>query len=110
MSGHNIMIPTDFYNIRIAMSYCLNPVCPQPQNIDEDKFCQTCGSKLLLKERYRAIKPIGKGGFGKTFLAVDCDKPSKPPCVIKQFSPDLQNTNNIKQAEELFDKEAGKLE
>ncbi|MGK7881518.1 MAG: 4-Cys prefix domain-containing protein [Crocosphaera sp.] len=39
------------------MSYCLNPVCPQPQNIDDDKFCQTCGSKLFLKERYRAIKP-----------------------------------------------------
>ncbi|MCX7595956.1 MAG: serine/threonine protein kinase, partial [Fischerella sp.] len=67
------------------MSYCLNPNCPKPQNTNDEKFCLTCGSKLLLKERYRATKPIGQGGFGRTFLAVDEDKPSKPRCVIKQF-------------------------
>ncbi|MGK7886052.1 MAG: WG repeat-containing protein [Crocosphaera sp.] len=64
----------------------------------------------LLKERYQAIKPIGQGGFGKTFLAVDCDKPSKPPCVIKQFSPSSQGTNSLEKAEELFNKEAARLE
>ncbi|MDJ0580920.1 WG repeat-containing protein [Crocosphaera sp.] len=64
----------------------------------------------LLKERYRKIKLIGQGGFGKTFLAVDCDKPSKPPCVIKQFSPSSQGTNSLEKAEELFNKEAARLE
>jgi len=92
------------------MSYCLNPRCPKPENPDDVKFCTTCGSKLLLKERYRAIKPLGQGGFGRTFLAVDEDKPSKPPCVIKQFYPQAQGTNTVKKAVELFNQEAVQLD
>ncbi|MEH2404643.1 serine/threonine-protein kinase [Nostoc sp.] len=92
------------------MSYCLNPHCPKPENPDDVKFCRTCGSKLLLKERYRAIKPIGQGGFGKTFLAVDEDKPSKPRCVIKQFYPQAQGTNTLAKAVELFNQEAVQLD
>lgn len=92
------------------MSYCLNPHCPQPENPNDVKFCRTCGSKLLLKERYRAIKPIGQGGFGKTFLAVDEDKPSKPRCVIKQFYPQAQGTNTLAKAVELFNQEAVQLD
>ncbi|MHC5595779.1 MAG: protein kinase domain-containing protein [Nostoc sp.] len=92
------------------MSYCLNPHCPKPENPDHLNFCVTCGSKLLLKERYRAIKPIGQGGFGKTFLAVDEDKPSKPRCVIKQFYPQAQGTNTLAKAIELFNQEAVQLD
>ncbi|MEH2170764.1 MAG: serine/threonine-protein kinase [Nostoc sp.] len=92
------------------MSYCLNPHCPKPENPDDVKFCWTCGTKLLLKERYRAIKPIGQGGFGKTFLAVDEDKPSKPRCVIKQFYPQSQGTNTLAKAVELFNQEAVQLD
>jgi hypothetical protein len=90
------------------MSYCLNPHCSQPENTDDVKFCQTCETKLLIKERYRAIKPIGQGGFGRTFLAVDEDKPSKPPCVIKQFLP--QGTNTVQKAVDLFNQEAIQLD
>ncbi|MEH2252085.1 serine/threonine-protein kinase [Nostoc sp.] len=92
------------------MSYCLNPHCPKPENPADVKFCRTCGSKLLLKERYGAIKPIGQGGFGKTFLAVDEDKPSKPRCVIKQFYPQVQGTNTFAKAVELFNQEAVQLD
>ncbi len=92
------------------MSYCLNPHCPKPENPAHVNFCVTCGSKLLLKERYRAIKPIGQGGFGKTFLAVDEDKPSKPRCVIKQFYPQSQGTNTLAKAVELFNQEAVQLD
>ncbi|MEH2304788.1 serine/threonine-protein kinase [Nostoc sp.] len=92
------------------MSYCLNPHCPKPENPHDVKFCRTCGSKLLLKERYRAIKPIGQGGFGRTFLAVDEDKPSKPRCVIKQFYPQSQGTNTLAKAVELFNQEAVQLD
>ncbi|MBW4556143.1 MAG: serine/threonine protein kinase [Trichormus sp. ATA11-4-KO1] len=92
------------------MSYCLNPHCSQPGNSDDVKFCLSCGSKLLLKERYRAIKPIGQGGFGRTFLAVDEDKPSKPHCVIKQFYTKAQGTNTVQKAVELFTQEAVQLD
>lgn len=92
------------------MSYCLNPNCPKPLNSEESKFCLACGSKLLLKERYRSIKPLGQGGFGRTFLAVDEDKPSKPTCVIKQFYPQAQGTSTVQKAVELFNQEAVRLE
>ena len=92
------------------MSYCLNPRCPKPQNTNDGKFCLTCGAKLLLKERYRGIRPIGQGGFGRTFLAIDEDKPSKPQCVIKQFYPQAQGTNTLDKAIELFTQEAVRLD
>lgn len=63
---------------------------------------------MLLGDRYRAIKPIGQGGFGKTFLAVDEYKPSLPRCVIKQFFP--QNSADAEKAAELFRREAMRLD
>jgi serine/threonine protein kinase len=90
------------------MSYCLNPDCQKPQNPNGTKFCQSCGTKLLLAERYRAIKPLAQGGFGRTLLAEDEYKPSKPHCVIKQFYP--QGQNNAGKAAELFQQEAVRLE
>ncbi|PSB05200.1 bifunctional serine/threonine-protein kinase/formylglycine-generating enzyme family protein [Merismopedia glauca] len=92
------------------MSYCLKPNCQKPQNPPESLFCLNCGSKLILRERYRALKVIGQGGFGKTFLAVDRDKPSKPRCVIKQFYPQAQGTDNAQKAAELFEREAVRLD
>ena len=92
------------------MSYCLNPACQNPQNADSTQFCLNCGSKLLLRERYRAIKPLGRGGFGRTFLAVDQDKPSKPRCAIKQFFPLSQGTSSSEKAAELFNREAVRLD
>jgi len=92
------------------MSYCLNPACQNPQNADRTQYCLSCGSKLLLRERYRAIKPLGRGGFGRTFLAVDEDKPSKPRCAIKQFFPLSQGTSSAEKAAELFNREAVRLD
>jgi len=63
-----------------------------------------------LGDRYRSQKIIGQGGFGRTFLAVDEYKPSKPPCVIKQFYPQAQGTSSIQKATELFEQEAVRLE
>ncbi len=90
------------------MTYCLNPDCQKPDlNPDIIRFCQSCGSNLLLKDRYRAIKLIGQGGFGRTFLAFDQDKPSKPYCVIKQF---LYQGAGAQRAAELFEQEAVRLD
>lgn len=89
------------------MSYCLNISCQKPQNPSNAKFCSTCGSRLLLSNRYRAIKLISHGGIGHTFLAVDEQEKSK--CIIKQFSPQNQGTNNAEKALELFRQEAQRL-
>jgi WD40 repeat protein len=93
------------------MSYCLNPNCPSAaSNPIGAKVCQSCGSKLLLLERYRALELIGQGGFGRTFLAVDEHQPAKARCVIKQFFPQAQGITNTQKAAELFEQEAMRLE
>ncbi|UWU47001.1 Serine/threonine protein kinase [Limnospira platensis C1] len=91
------------------MSQCLNPDCLH-SNPEGSQFCQKCGSKLRLAERYYAKSILGQGGFGRTFLAVDDFKPSKPPCVIKQFLPQAQGTATLEKAAQLFDQEAQRLE
>ena len=40
---------------------------------------------LLLRDRYRVIKLLGQGGFGRTFLAIDEAEPIQPRCAIKQL-------------------------
>ncbi len=93
------------------MSCCLNPYCQTPtSNPTSTQFCRSCGLNLLLKDRYRALKLIGQGGFGRTFLAVDEHKPSKPPCVIKQFFPQALGTNKAQKAAKLFAQEAVRLD
>jgi len=92
------------------MSYCLNPYCQHPNNLGSARFCVNCGFRLLLGDRYRAVQQIGQGGFGKTFLAVDEYKPSRPRCVIKQFFPERQGTKDLARSHELFEREAIQLE
>lgn len=91
------------------MSYCLNPNCQKPSNNPAGaKYCLNCGASLLLGDRYRPTKSIAREGFGIALLAEDEFKPSKPPCVIKQFFP-LEH-NNAPKAVELFRQEAVRLE
>jgi WD40 repeat protein/tRNA A-37 threonylcarbamoyl transferase component Bud32 len=92
------------------MSYCLNPYCASPKNLESAKFCTSCGFQLLLGDRYQALTPIGQGGFGRTFLAADHYKPSQPKCVIKQFFPQRQSVSDLARARELFRREAVQLE
>ena len=89
------------------MSQCLNPDCLH-QNPSLTKFCQRCGNKLLLGDRYRAVKYISEGGFGRTFKAVD-EHRLDTICVIKQFLPQLQGSAAIQKATELFKQEAVRL-
>jgi serine/threonine protein kinase len=91
------------------MSYCLNPFCPKTQNPDNVTLCQSCGATLKLQNRYTALKPIGQGGFGRTFLAVDEAGLHKPCCVIKQLFPSQRGTDNLEKTSELFRQEALRL-
>lgn len=92
------------------MNYCVTPGCLNPQNPDNAKFCHSCGAILLLKDRYRAIQPIGRGGFGRTFLGLDEQIPSKPRCVIKQLYLQTQGNFALKKATQLFHQEAQRLD
>ena len=92
------------------MSYCFNPNCPQPVNPNKVTHCQACGSSLLLRNRYVALKALGKGGFGRTFLAVDIDMPSRLRVVIKQFLPGALSPELLAKSLKMFQQEAVLLE
>jgi serine/threonine protein kinase len=40
------------------MSYCINPKCNNPENSDAAQNCQSCGTALLIGDRYRIVKPV----------------------------------------------------
>lgn len=90
--------------------YCLNPTCTSPYNSDDQQVCQNCGSRLRLGDRYRPLKPIGQGGFGRTFLAIDEADPLKLRCVIKQFLPQQLGEETVEKAVDLFHQEALRLQ
>ncbi len=107
------------------MYYCTRPHCPSPENRFPDSpdshtksgiFCQACGMPLILQGRkghYQTIKPLGKGGFGATFQAIDLDSVNQRQCVIKRLNindnPEISDklVEGIKAA---FDREAQALE
>ena len=95
------------------MSNCLCLACDRANSITT-RYCTQCGAKLQIQERYRALKVIGQGGFGKTFLAQDESKPSQPRCVIKQFAFETMNPNasqgTLDIAIRLFEQEAKRLD
>ncbi|MDF5722582.1 MAG: serine/threonine-protein kinase [Rhizonema sp. PD37] len=91
------------------MSYCINPKCSNPENLAISKRCQSCGSRLLLRDRYRVFKGLGSGGFGATFLAQDEGLPGEPSCVIKQLRPAEKTPHILEMARELFKREADTL-
>ena len=92
----------------MSVIYCLNPHCENPINDTKTRKCRSCQSSLVLNQRYVAIKKIGKGGFGTTYLAVDITKKNSY-CVIKQLEPATDNPNSFKTALNLFNREAKTL-
>jgi formylglycine-generating enzyme required for sulfatase activity len=88
-------------------SFCPQPDCPQPNNAADANFCMGCGSELILGDRYRCLRLIGRGGFGRTFLAQDEYQPSKPRCAIKQLFPLDRSIQT--QFVELFQQESNRL-
>ncbi|GAC1462225.1 MAG: hypothetical protein NVSMB70_08740 [Chamaesiphon sp.] len=63
---------------------------------------------LTLQNRYRIVRVLGRGGFGRTYLVEDIDQSSEY-CVLKEFAPQVQGSNELQKAKELFEREAGVL-
>ncbi|MCL1463884.1 protein kinase domain-containing protein [Argonema galeatum] len=90
------------------------------ENTGSNLFCQQCGEKLnqsaakgiyggvLLGDRYRIVRELGHGGFGRTYLAKDSNR-FEEVCVLKEFAPQVRGTYALQKASELFEREAGVL-
>ncbi|MEH1938867.1 MAG: CHASE2 domain-containing serine/threonine-protein kinase [Nostoc sp.] len=61
---------------------------------------------LLLGGRYKISQTLGAGGFGRTYLAQDTQRPGNPICVVKKLMPARQDTRFLQVARRLFKSEA----
>jgi serine/threonine protein kinase len=61
----------------------------------------------ILEKRYKIIKTLGQGGFGRAYLAEDSNRYNEQ-CVLKEFAPSIERKYWNK-AKELFDRECSQL-
>jgi serine/threonine-protein kinase len=63
------------------------------------------------KGRYQLLKPLGKGSFGDTFLAIDLDTMNQRHCVVKRLRIESHHSPEIIAGiKKAFEKEAKVLE
>jgi serine/threonine protein kinase len=79
--------------------HCVNPDCgiPYPQSWG-NKFCQCCGSSVVLNNRYLPLQRLGSGGFAVTYVVYDTQQQQER--VLKVLS------ETTPKAIELFEQEA----
>lgn len=65
---------------------------------------------VMLNNRYRIIKTLGRGGFGETYLTEDTHMPSGRKCVVKQLKPIVKQPKTPLWMKERFQREAAILE
>ncbi|MGK7920027.1 MAG: serine/threonine protein kinase [Trichodesmium sp.] len=82
----------------LSKIHCINPHCPNPVQAWGNNFCQSCGTPLLLNNRYVPLRRISAGGFAKIYIVWDQKTQTERILkVLVETSP---------KALELFDQEA----
>jgi serine/threonine protein kinase len=61
----------------------------------------------ILDNRYKIVKTLGRGGFGRAYLAQD-NRRYNEQCVLKEFAPEIE-PQYWNKAKELFDRECSQL-
>ena len=62
----------------------------------------------IIENRYRIVRELGQGGFGRTYLAENINR-FEESCVLKEFFPQVKSNQEWRKAKELFEREAGML-
>ena len=77
---------------------------------DKPKPAVTSSLRPLLGGRYKILRVLAQGGFGRTYMAADTNRPGNPECVIKHLKPARSDEKFMRVARRLFDTEAEILE
>ncbi|MDJ1185175.1 SUMF1/EgtB/PvdO family nonheme iron enzyme [Roseofilum casamattae] len=64
----------------------------------------------VLAGHYVIERKLSQGGFGQTYLAKDLHLPGSPICVVKQLKPQSEDSQMLKIAQRLFNREAQTLQ
>ncbi|NEQ72797.1 MAG: serine/threonine protein kinase [Okeania sp. SIO2C9] len=82
----------------LSKVHCINPHCLSPIQAWGNNFCQSCGTPLLLNDRYIPLRKLSAGGFAKIYIIWDQETQTERILkVLLESSP---------KALELFDQEA----
>ena len=82
------------------LSYCFNPHCPQPSDSENAtvEHCRHCQTPLILKERYRGVKLLGRSALTLTLEVHDLKTLTPKVCKLL--------VSEHPKAKELFTQEA----
>ena len=101
------------------MNYCLNPWCQKRDNPDnaEIQTCRTCGTPLLIHDRYRLLRPLRKLGeqaYTEIFEIEDTEESGTRKVMKILRSPDLRSAELSEMRSsgllEMFEREAKTLQ
>lgn len=97
------------------MSYCINPNCAQRENPSDIDLCQACGTSLLIKDKYRLLRPLRSLDQSQQIYPSETEifecldtkgNPADPPNTLKIFK--ILNTHDPK-LKQLAKREANAL-
>ena len=96
-----------------SCSRCRTPLTEIPPTFQAGPIMETIPSPELssgtqLRGKYLILKQLGKGGFGRTYLAEDTGR-FHTKVVIKELCPGTPDTQTLQTAENLFHREAETL-
>jgi serine/threonine protein kinase len=69
---------------------------------------QPIATDTILQQRYRILKSIGEGGFGRTYLATDQSRFGEQ-CAVKELCMSARSRSRLSKAREFFQQEAALL-